>query len=324
MDACGRLSGAKASFFHMIYRGGMTMEYKIIKHYLKKNDCYKAGKKRTSTTGIVKHSTGANNPYLRRYIDDPGNLGKNTNDNHWNMSGVPVCVHFMIGKDKAGEMAIYQLLPLDYRCWGCGSGRKGSYNNTHVQYEICEDDLTNKNYFKEAFAAAAWLDAYICREYNLKPSAIVSHKEAHDKGYATNHGDCDHWLAKQGKTMNWTRTQVEKILETGGAGGQNGSGKKPDKTDKPDAPDTGKPSLKAEAAQSQDGKLAGAYIVNTQSDALVLRTGPGKHKKKIVSLKKGSMVQCYGYYSVADDVKWLLVTAGGKTGFVHSGYLKKK
>ena len=37
MDACGRLSGAKASFFHMIYRGGMTMEYKIIKHYLKKN-----------------------------------------------------------------------------------------------------------------------------------------------------------------------------------------------------------------------------------------------------------------------------------------------
>ncbi len=38
MDACGRLSGAKASFFHMIYRGGMTMEYKIIKHYLKKND----------------------------------------------------------------------------------------------------------------------------------------------------------------------------------------------------------------------------------------------------------------------------------------------
>lgn len=138
------------------------MEYKIIKHYLTKNGCYKAGKKRTSTTGIVKHSTGANNPYLRRYIDDPDGLGKNIGNNHWNMAGIAKCVHFFIGLDKNGDIAIYQTLPLDYRCWGCGSGSKGSYNNTHVQYEICEDGLADAKYFEKAFAAAAWLDAYIC------------------------------------------------------------------------------------------------------------------------------------------------------------------
>ncbi len=300
----------------------MTMEYKIIKHYVKKNDCYKAGKKRTGTAGIVKHSTGANNPYLRRYIDDPGNLGENQYNNHWNMPGVSVCVHFLIGKDKGGKIAIYQLLPLDYRCWGCGSGSKGSYNNTHVQYEICEDGLTDQEYFRDAFAAAAWLDAYICRKYGLKSSAIVSHKEAHEKGYATNHGDCDHWLAKQGKSMDWARSQAKKILEADDTGEKNDAGKTPEKTDKPGASNAA--SLKAEMAPSKNSKLAGAYIVDTQSDPLVLRTGPGTDKNKIISLKKGSTVQSYGYYGVADGVKWLLVTAGGKTGFVHSGYLKKK
>ena len=82
--------------------------------------------------------------------------------------------------------------------------------------------------------------------------------------------------------------------------------------------------MKAEAAQSKDSKLAGTYTVDTRSDPLALRTGPGVKKKKIADLKKGSRVECYGYYSVSDGVKWLLVTSGNKTGFVHSGYLKKK
>lgn len=191
------------------------MGYQIIKYYLTKNDCYKAGKKRTATAGIVKHSTGADNPNLCRYIDDAENLGRNAGNNHWNKPGTSKCVHFMIGKDKAGRIAIYQLLPMDYRCWGCGSGSKGSYNSTHVQYEICEDGLTDKGYFEAAFAAAAWLDAYICKAYGLKPSDIVSHKEAHDRGYASNHGDCDNWLKAQGKTMDWARAKAREALGAG-------------------------------------------------------------------------------------------------------------
>lgn len=294
------------------------MGYKIIKHYLKKNGCYRAGKKRTKTTGIVKHSTGAANPYLRRYIDDAGNLGKNTAGNHWNMGNIAKCVHFMIGLDKAGEVAIYQLLPLDYRCWGCGSGGKGSYNSTHVQYEICEDGMADEKYFEEAFAAAAWLDAYICKKYGLKASSIVSHKEAHEKGYASNHGDCDHWLKKQGKTMAWARAKAQEVLSGSEAGKDSGT----------EGAGTGSSgsigAVKIEAARAKDSRLAGTYTVATKTDPLLLRAGAGTGKAKITSLAKGSKVQCYGYYTEVDGEKWLLVAAGGKTGFVHSEYLKKK
>lgn len=42
----------------------------IITAYATKNDCYKAARK-MKPAGIVVHSTGANNPYLKRYVDAP-------------------------------------------------------------------------------------------------------------------------------------------------------------------------------------------------------------------------------------------------------------
>ena len=48
------------------------------------NACYKAGRKIT-IKGIMVHSTGANNPWLKRYVGpDDGKLGKNQYNNHWN------------------------------------------------------------------------------------------------------------------------------------------------------------------------------------------------------------------------------------------------
>ncbi len=55
----------------------------IIQAYATKNLCYRAAKKMTPA-GIVVHSTGANNPNLRRYVDCPNLLGKNPYGNHWN------------------------------------------------------------------------------------------------------------------------------------------------------------------------------------------------------------------------------------------------
>ena len=63
--------------------------------FLKKNDCYKAGRT-IIPKGIMVHSTGANNPNLRRYVGpDDGLLGRNTGGNHWNTAtpgGSQVCV----------------------------------------------------------------------------------------------------------------------------------------------------------------------------------------------------------------------------------------
>ena len=49
--------------------------------YLTKNDCYKQGKTMVPK-GIVVHSTGANNPYIKRYVQpDNGIIGKNQYNN---------------------------------------------------------------------------------------------------------------------------------------------------------------------------------------------------------------------------------------------------
>lgn len=183
---------------------------RIIKCYFTKNDCYKAGKK-IKPKGILVHSTGANNPKLSRYIQpDDGILGVNKNNNHWNMGGVPKCVHAFIGLDKNGEVRVYQVLPWNYRCWGCGSGKKGSYNDSYIQFEICEDALKDEKYFDEVFDKAIELCKELMELYpSIKLKNIVSHKEAHARGYASNHGDCDHWLKKFGKDMDWFRNEVK-------------------------------------------------------------------------------------------------------------------
>ena len=42
----------------------------------------------------------------------------------------------------------------------------------------------------------------------IRPENIISHKEACARGYASNHGDPEHWLARFGKNMDWFRSQV--------------------------------------------------------------------------------------------------------------------
>ena len=96
---------------------------------LTNNACYKAGITITPK-GIMVHSTGANNPWLKRYVGpDDGLLGKNQYNNHWNQDkpgGRQVCVHAFIGKLANGTVATYQTLPWNHRGWHGGSGSKGS------------------------------------------------------------------------------------------------------------------------------------------------------------------------------------------------------
>ena len=71
----------------------------IIKAHAVKNLCYKSAQKMVPK-GIVVHSTGANNPFLKRYVDCPEKLGENKYKNHWNNpkpDGREVCVHAFIG-----------------------------------------------------------------------------------------------------------------------------------------------------------------------------------------------------------------------------------
>ena len=134
------------------------------------NACYRAGR-RITPKGIMVHSTGANNPWLKRYVGpDDGLLGKNQYNNHWNQPmDREVCVHAFIGKLADGTVATYQTLPWDYRGWHCA----GSGNDTHISFEICEDDLTDAAYLDKVYNEAVDLCVYLCELYGLTEQDIT-------------------------------------------------------------------------------------------------------------------------------------------------------
>ena len=175
---------------------------------LTNNDCYKAGKTITPK-GIMVHSTGANNPNLKRYVGpDDGLLGKNQYNNHWNQDkpdGRQVCVHGFIGKLADGSIATYQTLPWNYRGWHAG----GSANDTHIGFEICEDGLTDASYFSAVYKEAVELCVYLCKQYGLTEKDIICHSEGCKLGIASNHGDVMHWFPKHGKSMDTFRAAVK-------------------------------------------------------------------------------------------------------------------
>jgi N-acetylmuramoyl-L-alanine amidase len=186
---------------------------------LNNNDCYKSNKNKKHTVrGIMVHSTGANNPYLKRYLGpDDGIIGQNQYGNHWNQSGVSKCVHAMIGKDINGVVRVYQTLPWEMPGWHSGTGSlgkdKNANNNGYIGFEILEDDLTNENYFNEVYNKAVELVAYLCDKYSIDVNNIIGHVEGHKMGIASNHGDPEHWFKKFNKSMDTFRADVKKLLE---------------------------------------------------------------------------------------------------------------
>ena len=190
--------------------------------FLTNNDCYKFGKK-INVKGIMVHSTGANNPNLKRYVGpDDGLLGANVNNNHWNQptpDGRQVCPHAFIGKLADGSIATYQTLPWDMEGWHGGSGPNGRVNDTHIGFEICEDTLADADYFSKIYQEAVELCVYLCKAYHIDPlqkdsnGGIICHSEGFTLGIASNHADVMHWFPMQRKDMDTFRADVKKTME---------------------------------------------------------------------------------------------------------------
>ena len=198
----------------------------IIKCMITQNNCYQQSKKMTPKGSVV-HDPAAGNPFLQRYTqpsnDDPNKeelmkiLGKNKYNNHWNKSDANKAVHAFIGKKADGELAVIQCLPWNIKPWGCGGGNKGSYNNSHIQFEIQDDNYnagkSTKAYFEECMKKAVELCAFLAKTYSIPVSEIICHKEAYQRGYASNHSDTIPWMKKYGWTMNLFREKVQKELD---------------------------------------------------------------------------------------------------------------
>lgn len=193
---------------------------KLVQSIMTKNPCYTAGRKIT-VKGLMLHSVGCPQPNASVFIKN------------WNTPSYgTACVHgFIDGNDGT----VYQTLPWNHRGWHCASGPKGSGNNTHISVEMCEpasirytggSSFTCSNLsaartsVKKTYEAAVELFAYLCKLYGLNPTAdgvIISHREGHARGIASNHGDPEHlWNGLgMGYTMNTFRKDVKEKMQGG-------------------------------------------------------------------------------------------------------------
>ena len=185
--------------------------------------------------GVLWHSTGANNPNLKRYVQPSDNasdkaewlekLGVNSYKNDLNHTTNSIGLNAWIGKLADGTVTSVQSMPWDYKPWGCASGPKGSCNNGWIQFEICEDGLKDKTYFEAVYKEACELTAYLCDMFNIDPKGTVTvngvkvptilcHADSHRLGFGSNHGDVLHWFPKFGKDMDDVRNGVSKLMES--------------------------------------------------------------------------------------------------------------
>ncbi len=187
---------------------------KLVESILTKNPCYTAGRKIT-VKGLMLHSVGCPQPSAQVFI-------KNWNQGTYDRA----CVHGFI---DANDGTVYQTLPWNHRGWHGG----GSSNNTHIGVEMCEpacikytsganftcsDPAAAKAAVKRTYEAAVELFAMLCEKFSLDPmkdGVILSHKEGHARGIASNHGDPEHLWTQLGMpyTMDMFRKAVKAELE---------------------------------------------------------------------------------------------------------------
>ena len=197
---------------------------KLVESILTRNPCYTAGRKIT-VKGLMLHSVGCPQPKASAFISS------------WNSpSHGGSCVHgFIDGSDGT----VYQTLPWNHRGWHCGSGSKGSGNNTHIGVEMCEPDCIRytsgsnftcfdtaaaKAVAEKTYGAAVELFAMLCKKYGLDPledGVVISHREGCSRGIASNHGDPEHLWTQlgMGYTMETFRRAVRAEMDEGGTDG---------------------------------------------------------------------------------------------------------
>ena len=186
--------------------------------YATQNGAYKAGTN-INASGAVNHSIGCAQP------------SADVMYNHMNQETAGWGVTAILGDFHKGPGRIILALPMERgkcrRNWGVGAGSKGSYNNSRVQWEICEPSghtyaggtmigynvAENAEYFARMWTLLVKWNVYVAVELGLTTANICDHAESYKAGMGSNHSDLGHWLPKHGKSMDDLRAEVAAILE---------------------------------------------------------------------------------------------------------------
>lgn len=182
--------------------------------YATKNGAYKAGRD-ISPKGDVNHSFGCAQPNVEVAFSI---MNKETAG--WGVNAI-------LGDFHKGEGRILLTLPYKRRPWGCGSGKKGSWNNYRIQWEVLEpsghtyaggtmigyDVAKNETYFSRMWKMLVCWNVYVAHKLGFGPEAINDHAESYKAGMGSNHADMSQWLPKHGKSMDALRAEVRAIME---------------------------------------------------------------------------------------------------------------
>ncbi len=181
--------------------------------YAVNNRAYKSGRD-ISPDGDVNHSFGCAQPNVEVAfsIMDKEAAG-------W-------AVNAILGDFHKGEGRILLTMPYKRRPWGVGSGKRGSWNNSRIQWEVLEpsghtyaggtmigyDVAKNEAYFQRMWKMLVCWNVYVARKLGFGPDAIGDHAESYRAGMGGNHADMGHWLPKHGQSMDTLRENVRAIL----------------------------------------------------------------------------------------------------------------
>ena len=179
------------------------------------NGAYASGRKISKPQGCVNHSVGCAQPKAEVFF------------NSMNKASAGWGVNAILGDFHLGEGRIILALDLHGRPWGCGAGKNGSWNNTKIQWEVCEpaghtyaggtmigyDAQKNQVFFDRMWKMLIAWNVYCVVKLGYPVSGISDHAESYRAGYGSNHGDMGHWLPKHGKSMNDLRTEVQAVLD---------------------------------------------------------------------------------------------------------------
>jgi len=188
---------------------------RIIQNIVKRNPCYRAGKKIT-VKGLLLHSVGCPQPKASVFI------------NQWNLENpaTAVCPHAIID-GLTGDT--HQTLPWNHYGWHAG----GAANATHIGVEMgepacikytsganftCSNKAQAVAVVKRTYDSAVQLFAQLCTEYKLNPLAdgvIISHAEGYKRKVASGHADPEHLWKGLGLpyTMDTFRQAVKKAMD---------------------------------------------------------------------------------------------------------------
>lgn len=175
-----------------------------------------------SPKGLLWHDTASDNVYIHRYVmpadNDPKKeeltklLGKNPYGNDYNHSGknLDKGVNAFVGTIADGKTVTSVVTaPYNKRPWGCGGGRFGSLNDTHWQWEICQDNKKSVSYFKDVYEESIQLSAYLCKMFKIDPHGTFQYK-----GY-TIPTICCHW---DSFLIGWNGIPIYEYGSKGGFG----------------------------------------------------------------------------------------------------------